>query len=184
MANELSPPFSYANNLIGEEIILRSLNQQEDFAGKGEYGATWNNDDRIEQSSMFFKSSVMRLDFNMDGFEHCIPKPPCPWDKEGDDLNEAQFKDIIMGNDGIFTYRYGVFQRTDEPGKSGFEIGDRVMSYSLDQSKLAESVRGEFSFYQRTVENPGYLGRAVVKIEKLSRGVLDSTFYYLFNFVI
>lgn len=183
MANELKPPFSYADYLIGEEIILRSLNQQEDFAGKKEYGDTWTNNDRIEQSSMFFKSSVLRNDFNMDGFEHCLPKPPCPWDKEGDDLKYEQFKDIIMGNDGIFTFRYEVFKRTDNPDKSGFELGNLVLSYSLDQSKLEENIRGEFSYYHQKVEIPGYTGMAVVRAEKLSRGTIDSTFFYLFNFV-
>lgn len=183
MAKEITPPFSYANYLIGEEIILRSLNQQEVYAEKKEYDATWNNNDRIEKSSMFFKSSVLRLDFDLDGFEHCLPRPPCPWDKEGDNLKYDQFKGIIMGNDGIFTHRYEVFKRTDDPDKSGFNLGDMLMSYALDQSKLKEDIRSEFSYFERNVEVLEYTGKAVVKVEKLSRGSIDSTFFYLFNFV-
>jgi hypothetical protein len=183
MANEISPPFSYAKYLIGEEIILRSLNQQEDFADKKEYDATWNNNDRIEQSSMFFRSSILRLDFNLAGFEHCLPKPPCPWDKQGDDLKYDQFNDVIMGNDGIFTHRIEVFKRTDEPNKSGFQVGEKIMSYKIEQKNLKEVIRSEFSYYHRTVEQQGYKGKALVKVEKLSRGSIDSTFFYLFNFV-
>lgn len=183
MAKELAPPFSYADYLIGEEIILRSLYQQEDFSKNNEYGASWSADDRIEQSNMFFKSNVLRLDFNMEGFEHCIPKPPCPWDKEKDQLNQAQFKDIIMGNDGMNSFRINVYERIDEPGRTGFSMGTQLMGYTLDQKSLDESVRADFTYYHRSSLSDRYVGNAVVRIDKLSRGVLESTFHYLFEFV-
>lgn len=183
MANELAPPFPYADYLIGEEIILRALNQQEDFTDKNEFGASWSSDDRIEQSSMFFKSNVLRQDFDMAGFEHCIPKPPCPWEKEKDQLNDAQFKDIILGNDGINTFRINVYERTDEPGKNGYSTGKELFAYTLDQASLDESVRTEFLYYARSALTDRYTGNAVIRIEKLARGVLENTFHYLFEFV-
>lgn len=183
MAKKCSNPFSYSDFLIGEEIILRSLSQQEAFAGTGAYSASWSIDDRIEQSSMFFRSSILRQDFKMDGYDGCLANPPCPWDKEGDRLQYGQFRDIIMANDGIFTCRYQVFERADDPGKEGFRLGDRLLSYDLDQGCLMEPLRGQFNYYHCNTEKPGYSGDAVIKIEKLARGVTENTFYYLFRFV-
>ena len=183
MAKELAPPFSYADYLIGEEIILRSLNQQEDFKNNNEYGASWSQDDRIEQSSMFFKSNVLRLDFNTEGYEHCLPKPPCPWDKEKDQLNDGQFKDILMGNDGINAFRFQVYERIDEPRKAGFSFGKKLLAYTPNQKALEESVRGDFLYYQRPDLAERFTGSAVIRIEKLTRGVLESSFHYLFEFV-
>lgn len=183
MANELSPPFKYADYLIGEEIILRALNQQEDHARDGKYSSSWSNSDRIEQSGVFFRSTVLRDDFDMAGFQHCVPEPPCPWDKEGHDLTYDQFNDIIMSNDGIFTHRFEVFKRTDSAGQDGYQAGAKLLDYTLNQNELKENVRSEFSYYQRTINELGYRGPAVIKIERLSRGRVDNSFEYLFNFI-
>ena len=185
MAEGLKPPFDYSNILIGEEIIYRGLNQQEDQASSDKFGRTWSNDDRIEQSSMFFKSSVLRSDFDTSDFEHCLPYPPCPWAKDKDDEEDgvseiglSKFNDVIMSNDGIFSYKIEVIERTD--AMDSINLGPKVFDYEINQNKLDPDFQSEFSYLSRSVTT-GYTGKAAIRIQRRHRGELDQEFYYLFK---
>ena len=175
----LNTPFDYGTNLIGEEIIFRGLSQQQRFAQNNEHGATWSAQDGIEKSQAYFQANVLKTDFSIPPqYQHCKPEPPCPWDKEGDDLTPADLMPVIMANDGVYTYSYRVAQRTDT--QNGFDIGPTIADYSQDQSKLDPKIQSEFAYYGHSGVGT-YTGPAVIVIEKLHRGTVQETVYYLFN---
>ncbi len=186
MATGLKPPFDYSNILIGEEVIYRGLNQQEDNAKSDKFGQVWSNTDRIEQSSMFFKSSVLRNDFDLTGFEHCLPQPPCPWPKEDeepekqDDIPQSLFKDIVMSNDGIFSYKFEVLSRSNS--QTEIEPGDLLFDYQINQTKLDPDYQSEFSYLTKN-GSTDYKGKAVIRIQRRHRGEVDQIFYYVFDLV-
>ncbi len=175
----LNIPFDYASNLIGQEIIYRALSQQQRFAQGGQHGATWSQQDAIEKSQSYFQANVLRTEFSIPSkYEHCKPEPPCPWDKEGDDLKPQDLMPIIMANDGVYTYSYGVYERTDH--QRGYSQGAPVTLYALDQSGLDPSIQSEFTLFRHSgVSN--YQGTALFVIEKSHRGTVESAFHYLFN---
>ncbi len=169
---ELNTPFDYRNILIGEEIIYRALLQQEDFARQVLHGAEWTDRDQIEKSGAYFKSNVLRADFAIPAeLQHCLPKPPCPWDKQKDEVEVAKFKPIVTGSDGVYTYQFLV-KRLD--------TNQDVIRYSLDSSKLHASIRSEFSYFEIGVLG-AFTGPAIIEISKFHRGTLDYTFKYRFD---
>lgn len=169
---ELNTPFDYRNILIGEEIIYRALLQQEEFARQGLYGAEWTERDQIEKSGAYFKANVLRADFAIPAeLQHCLPKPPCPWDKQTDEVELAKFKPIVTGSDGIYTYTFLV-KRLDN--------NQDIIRYTLDSSKLDASIRSEFSYFEIAVL-ASFTGTASIEISKFHRGTLDYMFKYRFE---
>lgn len=178
---ELTTPFDYRNILIGEEIMYRALIQQEDFARQGLYGADWTDADQIEKSAAYFKANVLRADFAIPAeYQHCLPYPPCPWDKQDNKIEVAKIKPVITGADGVYTYGLSVYQRTD--GQNTYTLGGKVIDYVNNQSALAVNIRGEFNYYANTQISP-YLGMAAFVIERFHRGVKDREFVYLFDLI-
>lgn len=177
----LNIPFDYASNLIGQEIIYRALSQQERFAQSSEHGASWSQQDSIEKSQAYFQANVLRTEFSIPSkYEHCRPEPPCPWDKEGDDLKPQDFMPIIMATDGVYSYSYKAFQRVD--ANKGYSLGPSILDYNLDQSKLDAKIRSEFTLFEPSGAI-NYQGPAVLVVEKSHRGVVESSFHYLFNLI-
>jgi hypothetical protein len=176
---ELTTPFDYREILIGDEIIYRCHVQQEQFAQQGLYGAEWTEADQIEKSSAYFKFNVLRADFTIPSeYQHCIPEPPCPWDKQEDKVDITKIKPVIFGADGVYTYVLAVHQRTD--GQNSFTVGAKVIDYTNDQSALAANIRNEFLYFAMQ-EISAYQGKSVFVIERFHRGNSDRTFYYLFD---
>jgi len=169
---ELNTPFDYVNILIGEEVIYRALLQQEEFAAQGLHGAEWTEQDALEKSAVYFKSQVLRADFTIPAaLQHCIPKPPCLWDKLNDEIEIAKFKPIITGSDGVYTYEFSV-KRIDTNAE--------VIRYTLDQTKLHSSIRSEFSFFDVAILN-AFVGTAMIHIAKYHRGSLSYSYKYRFE---
>lgn len=178
---ELTLPFNYVDILIGEEIIYRALVQQERFAQQGLYGADWTEADAIEKSSAFLKANVLRSDFMIPAeYQHCIPEPPCPWDKVDDKVENTKIKPVVFGADGVYTYTLSVHQRTD--GQNSYVIGSKVIDFTNNQSALAADIRSEFSYFDRN-EISQYQGTAIFVIERFHRGNSDHLFYYLFDLI-
>lgn len=169
---ELNTPFDYVNILIGEEIIYRALLQQEEFAAQGQHGAEWTEQDALEKSGAYFKSQVLRADFTIPAaLQHCVPKPPCPWDKVNDEVEISKFKPIVTGSDGVYTYQFSV-KRLD--------TNQEIIRYTLDQTKLHSSIRSEFSFFEITILS-AFVGTACIEISKFHRGSLAYGFKYRFE---
>lgn len=176
---ELTVPFDYRNILIGEEIVYRALTQQERHAQQGTYGRDWTDPDRQEKSAFYFKANVMRSDFAIPAeYQHCIPEPPCPWDKQEDKVDAAKIKPVIFGADGVYTFALAVHQRID--GNNTFAVGTKVIEFILAQNALHSSIRSEFSHFSMN-EITLYQGAAVFVIERFHRGTLDRQFYYTFE---
>jgi hypothetical protein len=182
--SDVSTPFNYRDNLIGEEIIYRALLQQERYAGEAnKFGAEWDvNVDGVVKSGMYFKASVLRTDFAIASeFQHCMPYPPCPWRKDEDILRHADLKPIIMGPRGVYTYAFDVYKRSDQD-TSRFTIGDHLMSYTIDNSELSAAIRAEFTYYSLRIMAAAPGEKAVVVVQQGHRGSIDRHFYYLFTF--
>lgn len=180
----LTTPFPYRDYLIGEEIMYRALIQQETFAGEGNsFGAQWNDaTDGLIKSGTYFKASLLRTDFTIPSeYQHCMPYPPCPWRKDDDILSEENFKPIIMGAGGVYTYSFDVYKRRDD-GTRTFTVEDHLMSYTIDESQLSPAIRSEFTYYTRHVRDSAPGARAVIVIQRSHRGSVDLRFYYLFTF--
>lgn len=178
---ELTTPFNYRDILIGEEVLYRALVQQEDFANTNKYGATWSSQDLVEKSSAYFKANVLRADFAIPAeFQHCVPYPPCPWNKEDDSVGHDQFNPIIMSAGGVYTFTVDVHRRTDT-GTRSFSIGAKVIEYSVRQENLHPNIRSEFTYYKKLLLVPDATGAAVIVIKRYHRGALDQQFHYLFD---
>lgn len=177
----LTLPFDYAQYLIGEEILYRALSQQQRFAATGQYGMTWDQQDETEKSQAFFQANVLRADFTIPSkYQHCVPEPPCPWDKQNDQLTNSDFWPIITLNEGVFTYGFTVNQRQDSGNQ--FTIGPAIIQYTQDQGQLDPAIQGEFAYFGRDA-GTGYTGLAIVQIVKQHRGTVQSTYYYLFEMI-
>ena len=177
----LLPPFDYASILIGEEIIFRGLSQQQRYAQANKYGMTWSQQDDVEKGQAFYQANVLKTDFAIPPqYQQCIPEPPCPWDKQKDELSASDLMPILMSLDGVYSYTYKVAQRTDSGNT--FQVGQTIAQYGLDQSRLDPKVQSEFAYYAHQSQI-SYLGDAVMLIEKLHRGQVQSTFTYLFKLV-
>ena len=175
----LNTPFDYSSNLIGQEIIFRALSQQERFAETGAHGATWNQQDSVEKSQAYYQANVMRTDFSIPSkYEHCRPEPPCPWDKEGDNLTSNDLMPILLANDGVYTYSFKVAQRNDNT--NGFTVGPVIAQYAPDQSRLDTKIQSEFTYLAHAGVSK-YVGPAVIVVERSHRGNVENTFNYLFN---
>ncbi|HLF64870.1 MAG TPA: hypothetical protein VI603_13995 [Saprospiraceae bacterium] len=178
---ELTTPFDYLNILIGEEIIYRALLQQEEFARQELYGAEWTDADQIEKSAAYFKANVLRSDFAIPAeLQHCVPYPPCPWDKQEHKIEVAKIKPVVTGADGTYTYGLTVYQRTDS--QNSYVLGNKVIEYINNQSALDANIRGEFNYYDNR-ELSQYLGAAAFVIDRYHRGIKDHEFYYLFDLI-
>lgn len=174
----LNTPFNYAQYLVGEEILFRALTQQKYLAGQHWYGMTWASADQGDLDSYTQKSQTARRDFTNIP-QHCVPYPPCPWDKEVDKVTYGQFKDIIMLADSSQSYQIRVQLRSDS-GTNSFTLGSEVLGYDKDQSALDPSIRDQFTFLKKEV-NSATVGKAAVVIERYVGGALDKKFYYLFD---
>lgn len=177
--SELTTPFDYRNILIGEEIIYRALLQQEDHAQQGKYGATWTAADQLEKSAMYFKLNVMRADFAIPAeFQHCFPKPPCPFPKDNDTIHSNLIKPVICGSDGVYTYGLSIHARTDSGGS--YTVGAKIFDFVNNQNMLAAVIRGEFLYYDvnRIAMTSGL---SVFVVDKFHRGSLERQFFYLFE---
>ena len=178
---ELTTPFDYRNILIGEEIMYRSLVQQEDFARQGKYNAEWTERDQIDKSAAYFNASVLRGDFAIPAeYQQCIPEPPCPWDKQENKVEVAKMKPVVTTSDGVYSYILAVYQRID--GANSYTLGNKAIDFVNDQSALAANIRGEFSYYGVNVLSQ-FLGAAVFVIERHHRGVKDREFHYVFDLI-
>jgi hypothetical protein len=156
---ELTTPFDYRNILIGEEIIYRALVQQEDHAGQGKYGAEWTERDAIDKSAAYFTSNVLRADFTIPSeYGHCIPEPPCPWDKQEHKVELSKIKPIVTAADGVYTYVLAIHQRADTA--SAYTIGNKVVNFISDQNALSAGIRGEFNYFSVQALSQ-YLGAAI-----------------------
>jgi len=177
----LIPPFDYGAILIGEEIIYRGLSQQQKFAQANQYGMTWSPQDDVEKGQAFFQANVLKTDFAIPPqYQQCIPEPPCPWDKQKDELSAADLMPILMSLDGVYSYTYRVAQRSDN--NNAYQVGQTFAQYGQDQSALDPSVQSEFAYFAHQSQIT-YTGPAIILIEKLHRGQVQSTFTYLFNMV-
>ena len=174
----LTTPFDYTAYLVGEEIIYRALTQQKNFAGQGQYGMTWTPADVTDRDEYETKYGNARQHF-VNVPQHCVPYPPCPWDKVYDKVAYAQFKDVIMLADAVFTYRFRVHLRTDQ-GTTRFTPGAQVIGYQPDQDALDAAIRNQFRYFKKEA-NSGTTGKAVIVIERMIGGTVDKTYYYLFD---
>ncbi|MDX1476768.1 MAG: hypothetical protein R3301_03645 [Saprospiraceae bacterium] len=174
----LNTPFDYNQYLIGEEIIFRALTQQRSFAGQGKYGMKWTQADEADRTAYEQAFGTARGHF-VNVPSHCVPYPPCPWDKNNDRVTHGQFKDIIMLADGNLSYQFKVQMRTDQ-GTSSFTLGQQVIDYTPDQDALDPSIQAQFRFFKKET-NSASTGTAAIVIEKYSGGTLTKTFYYLFD---
>lgn len=177
----LLPPFDYSKILIGEEIIFRALSQQQRYAKANKYGMTWSPQDDVEKGQAFYQANVMRTDFAIPPqYQQCIPEPPCPWDKHNDELSAADLMPVLMSLDGVYSYNFRVGQITISGNT--FQVGQTLAQYSLDQAQLDPSVQAEFAYYEHQSQI-SHLGDAIIVIQKLHRGQVQSTFNYLFKLV-
>ena len=115
-------------------------------------------------------------------FDSCVENPPCPWDKSGNDnLKESELMPIIAPNDGVSTYRFRIYEREDN-GTTSYERKGIIADYIEDQSKLPANKRSDFTFfdYSGKIE---FIGTAVIDIEKIQAGSVQSTYTYLFNLI-
>lgn len=176
---ELTVPFDYRSILIGEEIIYRALVQQERHAQQGIYGREWSEQDQLEKSAAYFKSNVLRSDFSIPAeFQHCVPEPPCPWDKVDDKVEAAKINPVIFGSDGVYSYGLTVHQRVD--GNNSYALGSPVIAFANNQSALDVNIRGEFAYFDAN-EITQYQGPAVFVIQRYHRGTPDRDFHYTFD---
>ncbi|MDX1410279.1 MAG: hypothetical protein R3330_19145, partial [Saprospiraceae bacterium] len=86
----LNTPFDYTEYLIGEEIIFRALTQQKTLAGEGKYGMTWTQADEAEKALYEGRCVTARTHFS-NVPQHCVPYPPCTWEKDVDRVRHGQF---------------------------------------------------------------------------------------------
>jgi hypothetical protein len=178
---ELTVPFDYRTILIGDEIIYRALVQQERHAQQGIYGKDWTETDQLEKSGAFFRSNVMRSDFAIPAeYQHCVPEPPCPWDKTEDKVDAAKINPVIFGSDGVYTHALAVHQRID--GNNVYTVGNSVIAFTNNQAALDANIRSEFSYFAVN-ESSAYQGAAVFVIQRFHRGTLEREFHYTFELV-
>ena len=176
---ELTVPFDYANILIGEEIVYRSLSQQERFAQNGQYGQEWTDADSIEKSNANLNANILKSDFAVpSNYQDCVPEPPCPWDKTTDTVSASLIKPVMFKNDSVYSYGLNVYQRVD--GQNMYTIGSKVMEYVSNQAALASNIRGEYAYFDVN-DLSQYTGLAVFVIERFHKGNLDRAFFYLFD---
>lgn len=177
----LLPPFDYSTILIGEEIVFRALSQQQRYAKANKYGMSWSPQDDVEKGQAFYQANVLRTDFAIPPkYQQCIPEPPCPWDKHNDELTAKDLMPILMSLDGVYSYTYRVSQNSISGNT--YQVGQTIAQYGLDQGKLDPTVQTEFAYYEHQSQI-SYLGDAILLIEKLHRGQVQSTFTYLFKLV-
>jgi hypothetical protein len=178
---ELTVPFDYRSILIGDEIIYRALTQQEKHAQQGKYGREWAEADQLQKSGAYFRSNVMRSDFAIPSeYQHCVPEPPCPWDKTEDKVDAAKINPTIFGSDGVYTHALAVHQRVD--GNNMYAVGNPVIAFTLNQAALHASIRSEFSYFAVN-EITLFQGPAVFVIQRFHRGTLEREFHYTFELI-
>jgi len=177
----LTTPFDYRSILIGDEIMYRALLQQEEFAQQGKYGADWTDRDQLDKSAAYFNSNVLRADFSIPSeYVHCIPEPPCPWDKQGNKIEVSKIKPVMMASDGVYSYTFRVCQRVD--GQNSYAMGNNVIQYVNNQSALDVNIRGEFTYFEMNSLSQ-YLGPSVFVIERFHRGTKQREFHYVFDLI-
>lgn len=182
MAKKLQPPFDYSKNLIGEEIVYRTLIRQMNYALEGLYGMTWDAADQVLLGDYYYKSQLMRTEFSIPpDLLDCNPDPPCIWNKEEDSLSANDFCPVFFKNLPGLSLSMEVLTRTDEPNQSGYQTGDVLLAYVLDQDALDPAYQDDFLYYQAG-EGPGsYTGKAVFRTQTYLNDILEEQFDYLFD---
>ncbi len=177
----LTTPFDYRNILIADEIIYRALLQQEEFAQQGKFSAEWSERDQLDKSAAYFNSNILRTDFAVPAeFVHCVPEPPCPWDKQGNKIEVSKLKPVLLASDGVYSYTFKVCQRVD--GQGNYAMGSEVIQFVNNQSALEANIRAVFTHFDVNVLSK-YLGPSVFVIERFHRGTKQREFHYVFDLI-
>lgn len=184
MAKEtgLLPPFNYAQNLIGEEIIYRTLLRQRTNHDNGHYGMPWNNYLLNLLNSYYLSSQVMRTYFAIPPvLINCIPDPPCIWSKEKDELSPDVIVPIFLYQVANQSFAIEVLERTDAADKRSYTAGSSIITYNQNQAALDPGIQNVFFYFEPGQPSSVYSGKAIFRTSQFENENLVNQFDYLFD---
>jgi hypothetical protein len=181
---EIAYPFVYSENLNGLEINSRGLKQQKKFNDEKKYEMTWDNADEAALAQATTEGTNIRnSDFYVAPvYSGCIDDPPCPWDKTGNnDLKESNLMPVILPRETGTTYQVKAYEREDN-GTISYALKGVIANYLEDQSRLPANKRADFTFFEYSGKIE-FTGTAIIIVEKIQAGTVQSTYTYLFNLI-